>query len=426
MAKNNFAIFCLFFLAAVGSIEGYCDFKSRILHTKISKALVQTSRWLINEQDHEGKWIDLHTTGNVLAVLKMIGHDMNDYNTCSNTFKKASDYFMANKFGIKQAYGGRLAYIIMGLNSLCTDPSNYNNMNLTDNLLKDVISFPKGEFNHYFQYSLALMALGVNDVKVPWPTVERLITKIKHILRTGERHSKDTCSLFIMALKSVAGQFRDSSVRFNEINRYINMLANALSMKTKVDKDNLWTKSLVMQAQSAANRTLLWQTARCEQLYESLLSMQERNGSFGSLSAVLHVLPSLAGVSYLDLMKFNHCDSVTLGKKSKEMMGVCVKIEFKAINKPNPMLQVVTVPKGSTALDVLRTASQEDSCYQFETKTTAWGEYLTQLCRARESPTKKVHWMFYVDDKLARSGISKHVMKENECVILKYEKLSYK
>ena len=91
------------------------------------------------------------------------------------------------------------------------------------------------------------MALGVNDVKVPWPTVERLITKIKHILRTGERHSKDTCSLFIMALKSVAGQFRDSSVRFNEINRYINMLANALSMKTKVDKDNLWTKSLVMQ-----------------------------------------------------------------------------------------------------------------------------------------------------------------------------------
>ena len=120
------------------------DFKSRILHTKISKALVQTSRWLINEQEHDGKWIDLHTTGNVLAVLKMIGHDMSDYNTCSNTFKKASDYFMANKFGIKQAYGGRLAYIIMGLNSLCKDPSNYHNMNLTDNLLKDVISFPKG------------------------------------------------------------------------------------------------------------------------------------------------------------------------------------------------------------------------------------------------------------------------------------------
>ena len=107
-------------------------------------------------------------------------------------------------------------------------------------------------------------------------------------------------------------------------------------------------------------------------------------------------------------------------------MGVCVRIEFNAINKENPMLQIVTVPKGSTALDVLRLASQQDSCYQFETKTTAWGEYLTQVCRARESPTKKVHWMFYVDGKLATSGISKHVMQENECIVLKYEKLSYK
>ena len=91
------------------------------------------------------------------------------------------------------------------------------------------------------------MALGINDVKVPWLMVQRLITKMKHVVRTGERQSKDTCSLFTMALKSVAGQFKDSPDRFDEINGYINMLANALSMKTKVDKDNLWTKSLAMQ-----------------------------------------------------------------------------------------------------------------------------------------------------------------------------------
>ena len=40
---------------------------------------------------------------------------------------------------------------------------------------------------------------------------------------------------------------QSSPDRFDEINGYINMLANALSMKTKVDKDNLWTKSLAMQ-----------------------------------------------------------------------------------------------------------------------------------------------------------------------------------
>ena len=104
-----------------------------------------------------------------------------------------------------------------------------------------------GEFNHFFQYSLGLVALGINDVQVPWQAVQLLINKIKHILKTKERHSKDTCALFIMALKSVASQFQGRSNRFKKINMFINKLANALSMKTKVDEDNFWTKSLVMQ-----------------------------------------------------------------------------------------------------------------------------------------------------------------------------------
>ena len=50
-----------------------------------------------------------------------------------------------------------------------------------------------------------------------------------------------------MALNSVARKFKDSPDRFNEINRYIKMVASFLSMKTKVYRENLWTKSLAMQ-----------------------------------------------------------------------------------------------------------------------------------------------------------------------------------
>ena len=87
----------------------------------------------------------MHTTGNVLAVLKMIGHDARQDDTCSNTFRKASQYFTMNKFTIKRAIGGQLAYIIMGLNSLCEDPNDYYGMNLTNRLLEDVLNFPKGK-----------------------------------------------------------------------------------------------------------------------------------------------------------------------------------------------------------------------------------------------------------------------------------------
>ena len=50
-----------------------------------------------------------------------------------------------------------------------------------------------------------------------------------------------------MALKSVAEQFKGNPEYFLEINKYINMLTNALAMKTQIDEDNFWTKSLVMQ-----------------------------------------------------------------------------------------------------------------------------------------------------------------------------------
>lgn len=101
-----------------------------------------------------------------------------------------------------------------------------------------------------------------------------------------------------------------------------------------------------------------------------------------------------------------------------------MKIEFEAINKENPAPQIVTVPKGSTAIEALRVASQLHSCYRFTTKTTAWGDYLTQLCRTPKSDAKKVYWVFYVDKQLATVGIGHHVVKENQCIIFKYKKLT--
>ena len=107
-------------------------------------------------------------------------------------------------------------------------------------------------------------------------------------------------------------------------------------------------------------------------------------------------------------------------------IDVCVRIEFEAINKENPMPQYVTVPEGSTALEALRMASQAHGCYRFETQKTAWGEYLTKLCRTPKSDAKKIYWIFYIDDKLSSVGLNSHVVKKNECIVMKYRKLDFK
>ena len=99
---------------------------------------------MLEAQDDEGKWLDAHTTGYALTVLKLIGYDLDEENTCSKTFQKAAKYLKGVKGDIKEAHGGELAQIIMGLNALCEDPSDYQEMNLTDNLLQDVNNFPKG------------------------------------------------------------------------------------------------------------------------------------------------------------------------------------------------------------------------------------------------------------------------------------------
>ena len=92
-----------------------------------------------------------------------------------------------------------------------------------------------------------MLALGLNNVQVPWSAAKKLIDKVDWILATGEKHTKDDCALFVYALTSVYGQFDNNATKLGEINRIKNMLTTALGRKLSLQKDNLWTKSLVMQ-----------------------------------------------------------------------------------------------------------------------------------------------------------------------------------
>ncbi len=110
----------------------------------ISRAINQGSRWLTNEQDADGKWVDVHTSANVIATLKLLGYGIDDGKSCAQTMTRAANFLLAANTTIEKEHGGRLAYIIMGLKALCKDPSDFNGMNLLTRLMEDMKNYPKG------------------------------------------------------------------------------------------------------------------------------------------------------------------------------------------------------------------------------------------------------------------------------------------
>ena len=107
------------------------------------------------------------------------------------------------------------------------------------------------------------------------------------------------------------------------------------------------------------------------------------------------------------------------------MIDVCVKVTFPDINKPSPAPVNVSIQNGSTALDALKAASKIDDCYKFTSRLTAWGQYITTVCKMKRDHSKKTYWMFYVDGKQVKVGVDSYVPKPNECVELRYKKLDF-
>ena len=89
-----------------------------------------------------------------------------------------------------------------------------------------------------------------------------------------------------------------------------------------------------------------------------------------------------------------------------------------------PGLQILQIVNGSTVLDALRAAAAEDDCYQFETRTTAWGESLVRLCRNHIVHNKKIYWFYYVNGKMPNKGVDSYVLEDGDFVTFKYQKLS--
>ena len=106
----------------------------------------------------------------------------------------------------------------------------------------------------------------------------------------------------------------------------------------------------------------------------------------------------------------------------QKMIEVCVRVEFEVGNTQNPPQQMVVILNGSTAFDALKEASKLDRCYGFVFEWTSLGPSIQSICKVKNNRDKNYYWMFYVNNKIASVGVGNYKPKENECIVMKYQK----
>ena len=117
--------------------------------------------------------------------------------------------------------------------------------------------------------------------------------------------------------------------------------------------------------------------------------------------------------------------NIAFSISQQKMIEVCVRVEFEVGNISNPPQQMVNILNGSTAFDALKEASKLDRCYGFTFKWTSWGPSIQSICKVKINHNKKYYWMFYVNNKMASVGVGSYKPKENECIVMKYQKLKW-
>ena len=216
-------------------LKSFSVFRHHKLNLDISRSIVKGSTWLKEQQDVDGKWIDHHTTGNAISILKLTGRDFNS--------ERALSYIKKLNGTLHLLDGGKLASVITGLRSLCIDTSYFTGTNLNNMLLEKIKSFPKGSFNHPFQYSLAVIGLRLSNSIIPHSVIGKLISD-------GDRvQDGDTLALISMALSGVASQGTIPMGKMWSVKSKIRKILNKLEAKmfSKNTTMNIYTKSLVMQ-----------------------------------------------------------------------------------------------------------------------------------------------------------------------------------
>ncbi|XP_075691692.1 transcobalamin-2 isoform X2 [Rhinoderma darwinii] len=341
---------------------------------------------------------------------------------------KTSMEAISTRLGIKEGEPktGHLALQLMAQKVSCddTNPSVRNklitHMKYHLHKEKENIALKGKPLSNYYQYSLGILAMCVNDKFVDRHVVHKLIlAEEQNKLEHGESVSIDTEAMAGIALLCVK--------RYNNYPRelVLHMKKSVKSIKDKIvasqntegELGNLYSTPLAVQFLLALGGRKDKDT--CSKAITALMDGM-KEGKFSNPMMMSQLMPALFQKSYLDVAKVD-CENIInnplLIPSLPTLHDVVVGEEFihvRLIVEGHNFNEIIEVPSRSTLLDILKTAQKQNSQFSFETKNTLHGPFLTTVNKVAG------YWQLLKEPNISLlQGIADYRPEDGETIVLR-------
>ena len=189
---------------------------------------MRSSDWMKHYYRDNDTQLYPYRAASMITILRLAGHKpktlLSDFKDKNGTnIEETLKNFLINSTNVTDGNLTGIANVIQAVISLCQDPRNFSGYDLIPPLLSGFASFKIKEFNDYFGYSLAVIALYNAGHRVPDDVVRELLNGAD---RTGSVHSSDIDSLILQALSCIT-----NSPYQNEVHRAWERIAIQLIRK---------------------------------------------------------------------------------------------------------------------------------------------------------------------------------------------------
>ncbi|NWZ36595.1 IF factor, partial [Brachypodius atriceps] len=140
--------------------------------------------------------------------------------------------------------------------------------------------------------------------------------------------------------------------------------------------------------------------------------------------AIAQVLPALVGKSYLDAAGLDCAatkmsPSRQLPLSPRQGTHTSIQVHYSITNKLQGKhfhySTSVTVPSGSTLLQVMEVAAEENpQTFSFQTEQTSWGTYVTSIHGLAASTDDRTYWQFLSAGNALEEGVGTYKPQDGE------------
>ncbi|XP_066444325.1 cobalamin binding intrinsic factor-like [Eleutherodactylus coqui] len=292
---------------------------------------------------------------------------------------------------------GKVALYVLALQSSCSDPTEFPscNANLV-HLLKnktqeelDSIGSQGSPLTSWYQVGLDVLALCLTSQPAAI-TAADISAKTIPTTPSGHTFSVDTAAVAVMAFTCVLEM---DDVPVDTYVAVQNTVEALLNMMLDAQNDgligNTYSTGLAGQALLAAKSYYSPGRWDCSRTLQKVIDLIP-NRTFSLPIAAAQLLPFLWGKSYVSVKE------ISCPNKDAQLISVDFTIINDIIGKPFKYSTVVAVKDGSTFLEVMQKAAEENpKHFSFKTETSSWGVFVTSISNLEGSTNDKTYWQFF-------------------------------